>query len=143
MSVGGNGSVALVQPSKSYPTYLTRAVGAVVSLVLIRLVARSTAAPLDLAETENINIPAQSLATSMLQFSSQAHIQIAASGTEVGQTQSPGAVGSMSIGAALSVLLNGTGFSYQISGARSIAIFLRQKNIPAAPPTGPPIDASP
>jgi hypothetical protein len=46
-------------------------------------------------------------------------------------------VGSMSLAAALTDLLAGTGFSYQISGVRCIAVFLRQKNMPAAPATGP------
>jgi iron complex outermembrane receptor protein len=98
---------------------------------------------LDLAETENFNIPSQPLATALLQFSSQAHVQIATSGPEVGHAQSPGAIGSMSIAAALSDLLSGTGFSYQISGQRSIAVFLRQKNFPAAPSTGPPTETDP
>ncbi len=102
----------------------------------------ANAATLDLTETIRFKIPAEPLAIALLQFSSQAHVQIATSGTEVGRAHSLGAVGSMSIGKALESVLSGTGFTYQISGDRSIAVFPRDRNVPAAPPTGPPAGVS-
>src|SRR5580700_5814275 len=107
----------------------SRVAGTPVPLLLLPMEAVANAASLDLTETDKFNIPAEPLATALLQFSSQAHVQIATSGSEVGRAQSPGAVGSMSIATALTSLLTGTGFTYQISGERSIAVFLRDKNI--------------
>jgi outer membrane receptor protein involved in Fe transport len=114
-----------------------------VSVLLVPMGTVANAAPLDLDATTTFNIPAEPLATALLQFSAQAHVQVATSGPEVGRAQSHGAVGAMSIGSALSMLLADTGFSYRISGERSIAIVLEHAGTPAAPATGPPADAGP
>jgi outer membrane receptor protein involved in Fe transport len=119
------------------------AIGALISILLVPMGTVANAASLDLGETATFSIPAEPLAAALLQFSAQAHIQVATSGSEVGRVQTRGAVGTMSLGAALSILLADTGFSYRISGERSIAIVLEHAGTAAAPTAGPPAGAGP
>lgn len=99
--------------------------GALAILIALRSVSSASAAQVDLAKPIEFHIPAQPLAPALLQFSSQARVQIASFGKEVGGIQSPGVSGVWPIGAALEQLLSGTGFGYRISGKDSIVVALQ------------------
>ena len=120
MGSGGDLPAVTVQPFAPCAPRSRGAVGTLVCILLLPMGTIANAATLDLTETMRFNVPAEPLAIALLQFSSQAHVQIATSGTEVGRAHSLGAVGSMSIGKALESVLSGTGFTYQISGDRAL-----------------------
>ncbi|MGE0115713.1 MAG: TonB-dependent receptor [Steroidobacteraceae bacterium] len=120
-----------------------RIAGSIACAILISsLESIAGAALLDIAEIVRVDIPAEPLAIALLQFSSQTHVQIATSGTEVGGMRSHSVIGSMSISDALTKLLAGTGFAFQVSGDRSVAILLRDRARGATPSTGPPADTN-
>ncbi|MGE0115710.1 MAG: TonB-dependent receptor [Steroidobacteraceae bacterium] len=112
--------------------------GIVCAILVVSAGPTAEAASLDLTEVVRVNIPAEPLTVALLQFSSQVHVQVATSGTEVGSVHSHRVSGAMSIGDALTKLLSGTGFSFQVSGDRSIAILLPDKVRDTMPATGPP-----
>lgn len=60
----------------------------------------------------SFNIPAQPLASALLQFSDQAGAQIASNSVDVSHSYSRGVQGRMSVEAGLKRLLDGTGFSF-------------------------------
>jgi iron complex outermembrane receptor protein len=126
----------------AYSLRASRAVDALALLLLVPWAALASGQSLDLRQVVKLNIPAEPLATALLKFSSQTQIQIATSGAEVGRAQSPGVVGPMSLESALSSLLSGTGFGFQVSGERSVAIFLRSP-VPSAPLPDVPPSAEP
>jgi iron complex outermembrane receptor protein len=98
--------------------------------VLSALGPGARATEVNLTQPVEFHISTQALAPALLQFSEQAHIQIATSGIEVGGIQTPGVSGVWPIGVALERLLAGTGFAFRVSGANSIAV-LPKKNLVA------------
>jgi iron complex outermembrane receptor protein len=83
-------------------------------------------APLDLTRSIKFQIAPQRLASALLQFSTQAGVQISTLGREVGDVQSPGISGVLPIGAALKQLLVGTGFGYRLAGTDGIVVALEK-----------------
>jgi iron complex outermembrane receptor protein len=115
--------MASIQPSVACLMRSTRLVGATLPFMVVPFL--MAAAPANLGEIVTFDIPAEPLTTALLEFSTQTRIQVATSGAAVGRAQSPGAVGSMSVRTALVNVLTGTGFVYQVSGDRSVAIVPR------------------
>ena len=70
----------------------------------------------------NFNIPAQPLASAVIDFSKQAEIQILASGEKLNGVTSPGIRGRFSIDRGLRALLVGTGFTYRHAGQGTVTL---------------------
>ena len=76
------------------------------------------------------SIPAQPLASALIEYSRQTGVQVLTSGADVGAAQSPGVNGRLSIAAALDRLLDGTGFVPEFIDAGTVAVVPR--TVPAA-----------
>lgn len=68
------------------------------------------------------DIPAQPLASAVIEFSKQAQIQVLASSDRVGKAASPGVKGRHTIEVALQKLLEGTGFGYREAGTGTVTL---------------------
>lgn len=87
----------------------------------------------DLERELKFEIPSQPLAAALLQFSTQANIQILTAGNEISAAQSPGVNVRCSIESGLKKLLAGTGFIFRPSGENTVSI-VRQDHAGAALP---------
>jgi iron complex outermembrane recepter protein len=97
-------------------------IGGLILLLIASLGHAAIGGTLDLSRAVNFSIPAQSLASALLQYSRQAHVQVAAAGAPVDGVNSPGVSGRWPIGVALAQVLAGTGFTFSVSGEDSVAI---------------------
>jgi iron complex outermembrane receptor protein len=75
-----------------------------------------------LDDERRFDIPAQSLATALVQFSRQAEIQLVTSSLELASRDTAGVSGRVSIRRALESLLDRTGLAYSLVGENTIAI---------------------
>lgn len=77
-----------------------------------------------LSDEAQFAIPAQPLATALVQFSKQAKIQLVTSSVDLGSQQTHGVTGRLAIGRALETLLDRTGLAYSLVGDNTVAITL-------------------
>lgn len=75
-----------------------------------------------LAKKVEVNIPAQPLTTALLALSKQSDVQILMPADLVNGLNSKGAQGSMSLGQALSILLDGTPLGFRAAGDKTVGI---------------------
>jgi hypothetical protein len=80
-----------------------------------------SASAVDLAQVVEFHIDPQRLSTALLEFSHQANVQILV-GPEVGDRNSAGVSGRLSIGRALRTLLRGTPLVFRVVNETSIAV---------------------
>lgn len=78
--------------------------------------------PQRLSEEIQFQIPAQPLATALVQFSKQAKIQLVTSSVQLGAQETQGISGRLSIQRALDALLDRTGLGYSLVGENTVAI---------------------
>lgn len=94
---------------------------------------RAQAAP----DEREFSIPAQPLASALIEYSRQAGVQVLTAGANVGGVQSPGASGRLPVATALDRLLAGSGFAAEFIDAGTVAVTPRRAATAAAPPRRP------
>ena len=75
-----------------------------------------------LSREVDFNVAAQRLATAIVQFSEQAHVQIISSGIDVADQDSPGVVGRHTVANALNIMLKGTGLRFKAMNENTVAL---------------------
>lgn len=90
--------------------------------LLAGLAATASCWAIDVQRELDFHIPSQSLAAALIQFSSQADVQVITAGDQVSTARSPGLDGRYSIETALRKVLAGTGFEFQVTGEGTISI---------------------
>lgn len=92
-----------------------------VALVLLAVI-RSGIAAADLSSVKTFDIPAQSVPSALLKFSSQSGVQVTSSGEILEGKESGGVIGTFAARTALDKLLQGTELHYDVIDANTIAI---------------------
>lgn len=93
-----------------------------VAASLCLLMGAQHACAVDLDDTVEVHIPAQKLSSALVEFGRQTGLQIMTASSAIGELQSQGAQGKLSVKDALSLLLRGTNLQYQDAGANSVAV---------------------
>src|SRR5579872_582324 len=108
-------------------------------VVLVVIVVLSWFAPmkascqtLDINSQVRLNIPAQSLETSLLELSRQGAFQLVISAATVPPRMAPAITGSMSIKAALEQLLRDTDLDFKRVGEHTLVVTRRSNVVPAS-----------
>ena len=76
----------------------------------------------DLAQEFDFHIAPQSLSAALIQFSSQADVQVIVDGKGVSNMTSPGVLGHYSVDGGLQRVLQGTGLTYRVTGEHTISV---------------------
>lgn len=82
----------------------------------------SAAAIRDLTSTVEIAIPAQPLASALLEFSAQTGMQVVTAGADVRDLKTAGISGRVTVGEALKKLLAGSGLSFKLMGENTVGL---------------------
>jgi outer membrane receptor protein involved in Fe transport len=96
------------------------------------LASASSARAVDLNQAVSFAIQAEPLEKALVDFSTQAHVQVMWTGLNLKDRQAPALSGQYAIDKALDVLLAGSGFTFKDAGPNTIAIVAG--TAPAAPP---------
>ena len=97
---------------------ICRAIGALILLIALS----STLHAQELSQEKDFNIPPQSLAKAVIQFSDQSGIQVVTAGQDVSKLTTEGVKGRLKIRDALKTLLNGTHLGYSAVGSSTVAL---------------------
>lgn len=84
--------------------------------------AQAQEAPASTATARSFNIPAQSLATALQQFTEQSGVQVGYTAALGAGVQSPGVSGNFAAAEALSRLLTGTGLTFRFTSANAVVL---------------------
>jgi len=76
----------------------------------------------ELSQEKDFNIPPESLAKAVIQFSDQSGIQVVTAGQDVSKLTTEGVKGTLKIREALKTLLNGTHLGYSVVGSSTVAL---------------------
>ena len=101
---------------------------AVTLCALVFTIATTVAHAQSLSQQVEFNIASQRLATAIVQFSEQAHVQIISSGIDVTDQTSPGVIGQRSVADGLSALLKGTGLRYKALNDNTVSLQAIKQN---------------
>ncbi|MBS0582415.1 MAG: TonB-dependent receptor [Proteobacteria bacterium] len=90
------------------------------------------------ADAREFSIPAQPLASALIEYSRQAGVQVLTSGAHIGDARSPGVNGRLAVAQALDRLLEGTGFAPEFTAAGTVVVTPRAAAAASAQSGRPP-----
>jgi iron complex outermembrane receptor protein len=99
----------------------------VIPLLLSFMLCPPTHAADRLDRESQFDIPAQAMSSALVQFAKQAEVQLITASVDLGKLSSPGAVGELRARRALERVLEGSGLTYSLVGANTVAISMVQK----------------
>lgn len=105
----------------------------VIVLIAWLLLFTGAAAGVELNRQLDFNVAAQELSSGVLEFSKQADIALLAEGQKIEGVRTAGVRGRHTIGDALRLLLEGTGFAYKVVGSNTISLVVgTERGAPSA-----------
>jgi iron complex outermembrane receptor protein len=120
---GQTGALCVARPQHNYKKRGRRSVLALVLATAGLFVAQGVAAAtVDLSRVVQFDIPAQTLGAALLRFSEQAQLQVIVESRLAESVSAPPLKGAYTRGAALKLLLTGSGLTFRMVGNAAIAI---------------------
>jgi hypothetical protein len=106
--------------------------GRIAALAGLMTLASTAAGAIDFTRDVQFDIAPQALTTALGQFSSQANVQFTAPGSSLAGVETEGVKGEYPTDHALSLLLRGTGFTFQVVDDNTVAIHLDEAAVRSA-----------